>query len=67
MASSVQIVNVEAEAAVEAVAEVVGGTPEGGHLGSLRHGVLSKHRYFTRKMPVQMTSSNVCRQFYLYH
>ncbi len=32
MASSVQIVNVEAEGAVEAVAEVVGGAPEGGHL-----------------------------------
>jgi hypothetical protein len=33
---------VEAEGAVEAVAEVVCGAPEGGHLGSLRHGVLSK-------------------------
>ncbi len=32
---------VEAEGAVEAVAEVVGGAAEGGHLGSLRHGVLS--------------------------
>ncbi len=40
MASSVQIVNVEAEGGVEAIAEVVGGAPEGGNLGSLSHGVL---------------------------
>ncbi len=49
---------VEAEGAVEAVAEVVGGAPEGGHLGGLRHMASSKHRYFTRKIPGETTSSS---------